>query len=91
MAESIHIDRADLEKLLTRDRVEVERARNRFWAKQRELVGPAASIRASESLSRHMLSVRPDWPSAREREADLEHHVTWTTLLDRVARALSRH
>jgi hypothetical protein len=91
MAESIHIDRADLETLLRRDRAEVERERNRFWARQRELMGPAASLRASESLSHHMRSVQPDWPSAREREADLAHHVTWTTLVDRVGRALSGH
>ncbi len=91
MVDSIHLNRADLETLLTRDRVEVERERNRFWARQRELVGPAASLRASESLSRHMRSVQPDWPTAREREADLAHHVTWTTLVDRVARALSGH
>ncbi len=91
MVESIHIDRADLETWLGRDRVAVERERNRFWARQRELLGPAANLRASESLSRHMRSVQPDWPSAREREADLAHHVIWTTLVDRVARALSGH
>lgn len=89
MAGSKHIERADVESLLTRASDVIDRERDRFWRRQRELLGPAASLRASESLMLHMRSIRPDWPTAAERDADLAHHVAWTTSLDRVARALA--
>jgi hypothetical protein len=44
------------------------------------------SLRVSGLLWQHMKAVRPDWPGAESRAADLEHHIRIKALLDRANR-----
>jgi hypothetical protein len=37
-----------------------------------------------------MRSVRPDWPTARERADDLSHHVELKRQIDRASHAFAR-
>jgi hypothetical protein len=57
------------------------------WA--RELVGrgPLATFEASEALRQHMCQMRPGWPSERERQEDLAHHIALKRAIDRAASA----
>jgi hypothetical protein len=60
-------------------------ADRRYWAARHRSEGSAATVAAAEALWRHMRETRPDWPDARERASDLEHHVSLKRLLDRCA------
>ncbi len=82
--------RREIEAFLDRDRGSVEDERRRYWAARRQEGGPTATLQASDALFRHMKLVQPDWPTAAPRDGDLAHHVAWTRLLDRVARAIAR-
>jgi hypothetical protein len=59
-----------------------------FWANARQDRGVLATFEASQALWVHMRRVRPDWPSAAERQADRAHHVALKRALDRAASAL---
>ena len=68
----------------------LESADRRYWADEFARGGAKSSLRASAALRLHMRSVRADWPSAAERDADLRHHVHTQRLLARVARVTAR-
>lgn len=68
----------------------LESVERRYWADEYARDGAAASLRASAALRQHMRSVRADWPTAAERDADLRHHVHTQHLLARVARVTAR-
>jgi hypothetical protein len=65
-------------------------ADRRYWADEFARGGAKTSLRASAALRQHMRSVRADWPTAAERDADLRHHVETQQLLARVARVTAR-
>jgi hypothetical protein len=60
----------------------------RYWAERYRAEGPAATVEAAQQFWRHMREMRADWPSTRERELDLEHHLTFKRLLERCARVI---
>lgn len=68
----------------------LESADRRYWADEYARDGAATSLRTSSALREHMRSVRADWPTAAERDADLRHHVHTQRLLARVARVTAR-
>ncbi|MFL5417748.1 MAG: hypothetical protein ACJ78Y_17235 [Myxococcales bacterium] len=43
-------------------------------------------VRIARELFAHARAVNPDWPSEREREADLAHHVELKRALSSVSR-----
>jgi hypothetical protein len=59
------------------------------WAREFAERGPEATFAASQALWRHMRSVRPDWPSDVDLQADLDHHVHLKRAIDRAARVFS--
>jgi len=52
--------------------------------------GADATMRAAAALWTHMRSVRPDWPSKRDRAEDLAHHIELKRLIERASDALTR-
>lgn len=68
----------------------LEAADRRYWADEFARGGAQRASRASFALWQHMRSVRPDWPTAAEREADLRHHIETQRLLARVPRVPAR-
>jgi hypothetical protein len=80
------MDRDAIRAFALRDRAEVAAAKENWWAGR----GRAVALRAARALWAHARSVRPDWPTARDRAADLAHHVALKERLDRAARAFTR-
>jgi len=68
----------------------VESSDRRYWADEFARGGAQSASRASFALWQHMRSVRPDWPTPADRDADLRHHVETQRLLARVARVAPR-
>ena len=55
------------------------------WARELDSRGPLATLEASQVLWAHMRRVRPDWPTAADRDADLADHVALKQIIDRAA------
>jgi hypothetical protein len=66
-----------------------EELKREHWAREFEAHGPAATLRASHALWRHVRLLRPDWPSEADRQDDLAHHVALKRRIDRAARAFA--
>lgn len=66
-----------------------ERDSASFFAGRRQ-VRADESLRVSNLLWQHMKAVRPDWPDAVSRAADLEHHIMVKALIDRASRVPDR-
>ena len=65
-----------LRQFATRPWDEVERLKERYWATDE--MTPSERLRVADAMRQYTLSVRPDWPDARAREADLETHIRIT-------------
>jgi hypothetical protein len=83
-------EKASLTALPACDWAALESVDRRYWADEYARDGAATSLHASAALRQHMRSVRADWPTAAERDADLRHHVHTQRLLARVARVTAR-
>ena len=79
------MDRDAIRAFAARDRAEVADAKAAWWAS----ADPDVRVRAAHALWEHARRVRPDWPTADDRAADLDHHVHLKRLLDRAGRALA--
>jgi hypothetical protein len=73
-----------------RDRAPVEASKRTHWARQFRERGPEATLAVADALFAHARRVRPEWPTDREREQDLAHHIELKRSLERAARAVSR-
>jgi hypothetical protein len=80
-----HVKPSDVEAFVGRDWARVRALDEAHWAERWRSEGPAATLTASESLFEHMRSVRPEWPTPRDREEDLAHHLELCAKLDRAA------
>lgn len=79
------MDRAAIRAFASRDRTEVAAAKAAWWAR----ADTEARFRAAHALWEHARRVRPDWPTADDRAADLAHHVRLKSLLDRAGRGIA--
>lgn len=57
-----------------RDWALVAEAKAAFWRRRKREGSPADILAIGDQLRRHMMSVRPDWPSSAERAADIDVH-----------------
>jgi hypothetical protein len=83
------VNRSDVETFLRRDRDAVDALRRAHWAAVFREDGPQATFAAGHALLVHARRVRRDWPSAREREDDLAHHVELKRLFMRARGAFA--
>lgn len=58
-------------------------AKERGWLEERERTGVEGAFQALSALIEHTRSLRPDWPSDEERQADLEMHMQLIDVLRR--------
>ena len=72
---------ADILAFARRDWAAIEREKARFWAERKSHMTAAEALELGDALRRHTQSLKPDWPRADERTADLAVHL-------RVAEAL---
>lgn len=68
----------------------VEAAKRRHWAEELARGGPAAALRATHALWRHVRRLRPGWPTEAERADDLAHHIELKARIDQAARGLAQ-
>lgn len=74
---------AEIGEFQARDWRLIERAKSDYWVRQKAAMPPAAVLEIASGLYEYARSLRPDWPNAAEREADLASHVRSTAMLRR--------
>jgi hypothetical protein len=72
--------RRDLDAFVSRGWAEAARQKDVFWRSW----SAEESLRISDELRRSASELRPDWPSAAERDADLACHARVADFLRRV-------
>jgi hypothetical protein len=82
------MDREAIVAFVRRGWAAAEAREQDHWAREFAERGPDATLAASQALWQHMRTIRPDWPSAAERQADLDHHIALKRAIDRAARAV---
>lgn len=68
-----HVDVLGANAYLSRPWAELEKEKHGYWSNPART--PTERIEAAEALREHAKAVCPGWPSARDREEDLAHHV----------------
>lgn len=82
------MDPAAIRAFVQRSRSEVEHEKRAYWARQYSEQTYRRTLEASHALYEHVRRIRPDFPTDRDREDDLAHHVALKKLLDQASRAL---
>jgi hypothetical protein len=77
-------DPEDFRAFLDRDWSAAARSKERYWLDYKRTHGVAAAVRLADGLRQQVLAVRPDWPSAEEREEDLATHLRVIDVIRRV-------
>ena len=76
--------RRDIEAFLGRDWALLEASKTEYWAERKRRLGPAEGLRIADELRRHVLALRPDFPSEAERAEDIACHARVAEMLRRV-------
>jgi len=83
------MDRDAIRAFVERDRDRVAALKRDHHARQYRASRGISGLEAARVLREHARKVRPDWPTARDRDEDLAHHVTLKRRIDRAAHAFS--
>jgi len=75
--------RADIEAYLGRDWAGAALRKADYWAERKARLTPLEALGLADDLRRQVCSLRPDWPSAEERQDDLASHLKVSELLRR--------
>ncbi|MBK5295689.1 MAG: hypothetical protein JJE40_00945 [Vicinamibacteria bacterium] len=67
--------RADLIAFARRDWAALDEEKARTWRDRKRSLGVEGALGLADQLRRHVLAVRPEWPTSDERSDDLRHHV----------------
>jgi len=67
--------REDIRTFAKRDWAAIADAKARFWAERKRSMTAAEALTIAEMLRRHTRQVKPGWPDADERAADMALHV----------------
>jgi hypothetical protein len=84
------VNAADIHAFANRDWALVERAKTEQWIRQKATMTPAEILRLQSELIERARLLRPDWPSAEDRQADFEAHVRLSEILQRASQNWSR-
>jgi len=76
------VTREELIAYARRDWAAVEARKRAHWATAN--LSPEEALRIGDELRRHVASLRPDWPSEKERQSDLATHLRVSESLRRV-------
>ena len=80
---------ANLDEYAARDWWIIEHQDRLHWIREYRQHGPEATMRASMALWEHVRQVRPEWPTARDRQKDLDHHLLLKQIFQRAADTLA--
>jgi len=78
----------NLSMYAARDWQIIEKQDRLFWIREYRQHGPEATMRASYALWQHMRHIRPEWPTARDRQEDLQHHILLKQIFQQAAENL---
>jgi hypothetical protein len=78
------VKREDLVEFSRRPRGGVDETRAEYWMSFTQSHGPAAALRIADELRRYVQLLRPDWPTAEDRAADLATHMRLSDAFRRV-------
>jgi hypothetical protein len=81
---------AEIREFHDRDWGLIERAKADYWSGRKASISPSAVLEIASGLYEYARSLRPDWPNAAEREADLASHVRLAAMLRRAGENHSR-
>ena len=80
---------ADIREYTDRCWTELSEADRCYWASEYQRAGFQATLNASMVLRQHMKSIQQGWPDDTQRGRDLDYHIEFKQLLDRIVDALS--
>lgn len=83
------MDRAAARAFAQRDYALLERLKEEHRTRRHREQGADATVEVVSALFEHAREISPDFPSARYRAEDLEHHIRLKRLLDRAAHAVT--
>jgi hypothetical protein len=75
------VDAHHLVEFAHRDRRTLARLKASYWAARKRRLGAGEGLRVAEELRRYVRTLRPDWPSAEDRETDLATHARVAEML----------
>ena len=78
------MDRRDIQAFVNRDWRAVEKRKSDYWVARKREMTPLEALAVADDLWRYVRSIRPDWPSERDRAEDLANHARVSELLSRV-------
>lgn len=81
------MDVRDVRAYVEREWATAETRKQEHWAREFNERGPDATLEAALTLREHMRLVNPEWPSERERAADLADHIALKRAIDLAAGA----
>ena len=84
------VNAADIQRFCARDWRLIERVKADCWVEQKAAASPAAAIQLAAELLQYARTLRPDWPNATQREADLASHIRLAGMLQRVLQERAR-
>ena len=82
--------REDIRTFATRDWAAIADTKARFWAERKRSMTAAEALATAEMLRQHTCQVKPGWPDADERAADMALHVRVSEALRAVPTHRSR-
>ena len=83
------MDRTALRAFARRDRDSVAALKRDHHARQHRASRGTSGLQAAQGLREYARKVRADWPTARDRDEDLAHHVALKRRIDRAAHAFT--
>jgi len=84
------MEKSAIRAFLARDRERVAALKRDYHARRYRQTRGRSGLDAARSLRALARSIRPDWPTGRDRAEDFAHHVALKRLLDRAAHAFTR-
>jgi hypothetical protein len=78
------VRREDIVAFARRSRRRVDESRSEYWAAFNRTGDADRAFALADTLRRHVLMLRPDWPTAEDRQADLETHLRLCDAFHRV-------
>jgi hypothetical protein len=76
--------REEIRAFAWRDWAAIADAKTAFWAERKRSMTAEEALATAEMLRQHALQVKPGWPDAEERAADLALHVRLSEALGAV-------
>jgi len=83
------MDRTVIRAFVARDRDSVAAIKRDHHAEQHRASRGTSGLQAARVLREYARKVRPDWPTVRDRDEDLAHHVALKRRIDRAAHAFT--